>query len=49
MFLYLESRETMMHVAGLLPFAPPPDPPPDHLRPLVDEMRAAPVVHRRGA
>ena len=46
MFLYLESRETMMHVAGLLTFAPPPDAPPDHLRRLVDEMRVAPVVHR---
>jgi WS/DGAT/MGAT family acyltransferase len=46
MFLYLESRETMMHVAGLLTFAPPPDTPPDHLRRLVDEIRAAPVVHR---
>ncbi|HEX8951120.1 MAG TPA: wax ester/triacylglycerol synthase family O-acyltransferase [Polyangia bacterium] len=46
MFLYLESRETMMHVAGLLTFAPPPDTPPDHLRRLVDEMRASPVVHR---
>ena len=46
MFLYLESRETMMHVAGLLTFTPPPDTPPDHLRHLVDEMRAAPVVHR---
>ncbi|MGZ3439712.1 MAG: WS/DGAT/MGAT family O-acyltransferase [Polyangia bacterium] len=46
MFLYLESRETMMHVAGLLTFAPAPDTPPDHLRRLVDEMRAAPVVHR---
>src|SRR5207248_641332 len=46
MFLYLESRETMMHVAGLLTFTPPPDTPPDHLRRLVDEIRAAPVVHR---
>ncbi|HEX6838637.1 MAG TPA: wax ester/triacylglycerol synthase family O-acyltransferase [Polyangia bacterium] len=46
MFLYLESRETMMHVAGLLTFVPAPDTPPDHLRKLVDEIRAAPVVHR---
>ncbi len=46
MFLYLESRETMMHVAGLLTFAPPPDTPPDHLRRLVDEIRASPIVHR---
>jgi WS/DGAT/MGAT family acyltransferase len=46
MFLYMESRETMMHVAGLLTFARPPDAPADHLRRLVDEMRAHPVVHR---
>jgi diacylglycerol O-acyltransferase / wax synthase len=46
MFLYMESRETMMHVAGLMPFAPPPDARPDHLRALVDELRAAPVVQR---
>jgi diacylglycerol O-acyltransferase / wax synthase len=43
MFLYGESRETMMHVAGLLPFSAPPDAPPDHLRRLVDEIRSAPV------
>jgi WS/DGAT/MGAT family acyltransferase len=46
MFLYGESRETMMHVAGLLPFTPAPDTPPDHLRRLMDEIRATPVVHR---
>ncbi|HEY7955784.1 MAG TPA: wax ester/triacylglycerol synthase family O-acyltransferase [Polyangia bacterium] len=46
MFLYLESRETMMHVAGLLEFSTPPDAPPDHLRRLLDEIRAAPVVQR---
>ncbi len=46
MFLYLESRETMMHVAGLLQFSPPPDAPPDHLRRLVDEIRAANAVER---
>ena len=45
MFLYGESRETMMHVAGLLEFAPAPDTPPDHLRQLMDEVREAPV-HR---
>jgi WS/DGAT/MGAT family acyltransferase len=44
MFLALESRETMMHVAGLLQFSPPPGAAPDHLRKLVDEVRAAPVV-----
>jgi diacylglycerol O-acyltransferase / wax synthase len=46
MFLYLESRETMMHVAGLLQFTPPRDVPPDHLRQLVDEIRALPSVQR---
>jgi diacylglycerol O-acyltransferase len=39
MFLYGESREQMMHVAGLLPFTPCADTPPDHLRRLVDELR----------
>lgn len=43
MFLYGESRETMMHVAGMLPFSPPPDTPRDHLRALMDEIREAPV------
>jgi WS/DGAT/MGAT family acyltransferase len=43
-FLYMESRETMMHVASMLPFTPPPDTPPDHLRRLLDEIRAAPTV-----
>jgi WS/DGAT/MGAT family acyltransferase len=46
MFLYGESRETMLHVAGLLPFSPAPDTPPDHLRRLMDEIRASPAVHR---
>ncbi|MFO0745849.1 MAG: wax ester/triacylglycerol synthase family O-acyltransferase [Myxococcota bacterium] len=40
MFLFGESRETMMHVASLLPFTPPPDAPPDYLRSIVDEFRA---------
>ncbi|TNF27257.1 MAG: wax ester/triacylglycerol synthase family O-acyltransferase [Deltaproteobacteria bacterium] len=40
LFLYAESRETMMHVGGLLPFTPPPDAPPGFLRGLVDELRA---------
>ncbi len=39
LFLYSESRETMMHVAGLLPFTPPDDAPPDFLREWVDEVR----------
>ena len=45
MFLYGESRETMMHVASLLPFTPPKHEPPD-LRRLYSEIHAAPQVHR---
>src|SRR5262249_5235519 len=41
MFLYGETRETMLHVASLMPFTPAPDAPPDHLRALVDELRGA--------
>jgi len=43
MFLYGESRETMMHVAGMLPFTPAPGAKPDHLRDLMDEIREAPI------
>jgi WS/DGAT/MGAT family acyltransferase len=43
MFLYGESRETMFHVAGMLPFTPAPGTPPDHLRDLMDEIREAAV------
>jgi len=43
MFLYMETPETMMHVAGLLPFTPPPDAPPDHVRSLMNEIQEAPV------
>ncbi len=46
MFLYGESRETMMHVAGLMPFSPAPDQSPDHLRELVDELRSGIEVQR---
>ncbi|MEO8700766.1 MAG: wax ester/triacylglycerol synthase family O-acyltransferase [Kofleriaceae bacterium] len=46
MFLYGESRETMMHVAGLMVFSPPPDADPDHLRHLMDEVREGAPVHR---
>jgi WS/DGAT/MGAT family acyltransferase len=46
MFLYGESRETMMHVAGLLLFSPPPDADPDHLRHLMDEVRAGAAVQQ---
>ena len=41
MFLYGESQETMMHVASLLPFSPPPDMSPNFLREIIDEVRAA--------
>ncbi|HEX3760730.1 MAG TPA: wax ester/triacylglycerol synthase family O-acyltransferase [Kofleriaceae bacterium] len=44
MFLYSESREQMMHVAGLMPFTPAPDSPPDLLRRLMDELRGPPPV-----
>jgi len=39
MFLYGETREVMMHVAGLMPFSPPPDWPPEQMRFLMDEIR----------
>lgn len=43
MFLYGETRETMFHVAGLMPFTPAPGTPPGYLRDLMDEIREAPV------
>lgn len=43
-FLYGESREQMMHVAGMMPFTPAPDAPPDFLRVLMDELRSDPRV-----
>jgi diacylglycerol O-acyltransferase / wax synthase len=46
MFLYAESRETMMHVAGMMPFSPPRDAPRDYMRALMDEIRAGIAVHR---
>lgn len=46
MFLYGESREQMMHVAGLMPFTPAPGGSPDHLRDLMSELRNHPPVHR---
>lgn len=46
MFLYGESREQMMHVAAMMPFTPPPDASPDHLRELMDEVRAGITVQR---
>lgn len=51
LFLYAETRETPMHVGALLPFSPAPDAPADHLRDLLDELRAgvtiAPPWNRR--
>jgi diacylglycerol O-acyltransferase len=44
MFLYGESRETMMHVAGMMPFSPPRDAPRDYMRALMDEIRAGVAV-----
>src|SRR5215510_13275303 len=44
MFLYGESREQMMHVAGMMPFTPAPDSPPEYLRGLMDELRAGAAV-----
>jgi WS/DGAT/MGAT family acyltransferase len=43
MFLYGESRETMMHVAAMMPFGPLPGGHPDALRELMAEIRDAPV------
>lgn len=43
-FLAGESREAMMHVGALLPFAPPPDAPPHFLRQVVDELRDVAAV-----
>src|SRR5689334_11153612 len=45
MFLYTESREVMMHVAGMMPFSPPRDAPRDYMRALMDEIRAGVAVH----
>jgi diacylglycerol O-acyltransferase / wax synthase len=44
-FLYGESREQMMHVAGMMLFASPPNAHPDWLRDLMGEIRGA-QVHR---
>lgn len=38
-FLAGETRESMMHVGGLMTFSPPADEQPDFLRKLMDEMR----------
>src|SRR5262245_57127736 len=46
MFLYGESHEVMMHVAGMMPFSQPRDAPRDYMRALMDEIRAGVAVHR---
>ncbi|HEY0193487.1 MAG TPA: wax ester/triacylglycerol synthase family O-acyltransferase, partial [Kofleriaceae bacterium] len=40
MFLYGESREQMMHVAGMMSFTPAPDSAPDAMRQLMNGLRA---------
>jgi diacylglycerol O-acyltransferase / wax synthase len=44
LFLATESRESMMHVGGLLVFSPPSDAAPGFLRVLADQWRDAPHV-----
>lgn len=44
MFLAAESRESMMHVGALLPFAPGPSTPSDLLHRLMQELRAPPPI-----
>jgi len=44
LFLAAESRESMMHVGGLLVFSPPPDAPTGFLRQLADGLRDQPEV-----
>jgi diacylglycerol O-acyltransferase / wax synthase len=44
LFLAAESRESMMHVGGLLVFTPPPDRPTGFLRALADGLRDQPEV-----
>jgi WS/DGAT/MGAT family acyltransferase len=39
MFLFAESRETMMHVASMMPFTPPEDAGPQYLRDIYYEIR----------
>ena len=40
-WLLVESRDTPMHVAGLMPFSPPPDAPADYLQQMMQEMRSS--------
>ncbi|HEX4403874.1 MAG TPA: wax ester/triacylglycerol synthase domain-containing protein, partial [Polyangia bacterium] len=41
-FLVAETRESLMHVGGLIPLSPPAGAGKDSLRQLVDELRRAP-------
>lgn len=43
-FLYAETREAPQHVASLIRLRPPEDAPPDYLRRVVDQLRAAPSI-----
>lgn len=45
MFLAAETRESMMHVGGMLTFTLPPDAPPTFLRQIADELRGEVPVH----
>ncbi|WP_082533758.1 wax ester/triacylglycerol synthase family O-acyltransferase [Marmoricola sp. Leaf446] len=44
MFLWIETPETMMHVASLMPFTPPADAGPTYLRDILEEARHQPVL-----
>ncbi|GAA1481348.1 hypothetical protein GCM10009624_17880 [Gordonia sinesedis] len=44
LFLVGETPSTMMHVAALLRFTPPPDAPSDYLRTMIDEIRRDSVI-----
>ncbi|MCB0949566.1 MAG: wax ester/triacylglycerol synthase family O-acyltransferase [Mycobacterium sp.] len=44
LFIYGETSNSKMHVAGLLPFTPPADVPRDYLRDMIDEARRQDVV-----
>jgi len=45
-WLLVESHETPMHVGALMPFSLPPDAPPDFIRQIMTEFRAAKSVQR---
>ncbi|MCV7042077.1 wax ester/triacylglycerol synthase family O-acyltransferase [Mycolicibacterium moriokaense] len=44
LFLYGETPSSMMHVAALMPFTPPPDAPPNYLRQMFEDTRDLEVV-----